>query len=100
LETSETISRKNPSFFYNKDWANRVFRQALILLKEGARSEGFWLWNQRLAAVLLLKKELEEKGYFWQSKRLENHIHRLQPRKADSEKSNREPSFRKNGGFV
>jgi hypothetical protein len=65
---------------YDKNWANGYFRQSIQFLKEGSKSEGFWLWNQRLAAALLLKKELEEKGFLWQSRRIENHIHRLQPK--------------------
>lgn len=77
----------NPKKVYDKNWANCYLRQSIILLKEGAKSDGFWLWNQRLAAALLLKKELEEKGFFWQSRRIENHIHRLAPRSGDSERA-------------
>jgi hypothetical protein len=65
------------------EWANGLLRQGITLLREGAKSEGFWLWGQRLAIVLIFKNELENYGYFWQAERLENWIHRLQPRKAD-----------------
>jgi hypothetical protein len=71
------------SFYGSKEWANSTLKASIVFLKEGANSENFWLWNQRLAVVLIFKKELEEKGFFWQSNRIENHIHRLQPRKAD-----------------
>ena len=75
------------SFFYgSKEWANSTLKASIVFLKEGAKSEDHWLWNQRLAVVLIFKKELEEKGFFWQSKRIENHIHRLQPKRADSER--------------
>lgn len=75
---------------YDKNWANNLLRNAVIFLKEGSKSDGFWLWNQRLAVALIFKKELEEKGFFWQSRRIENHIHRLQPRKADLSERERE----------
>lgn len=74
------ISRNNPSFF-DKNWANERLHLSIEFLKEGASSEGSWLWNQRLAAVLIFKKELLERGFEWQAARVDNWIHRLQPRK-------------------
>jgi len=47
-------------------------------LKEGANSPGFFLWNQRLAAAIILKTELLGTGYTWQAKRIENFIHRYE----------------------
>jgi hypothetical protein len=82
------------------DWANNQLRIAFQYLKEGANSEHFWLWNQRLAAALILKTELEGCGYRWQAERINNQIHRLQPRRADLVRETEEPSHRKDGGSV
>jgi len=70
-------------FLFSKAWANGLVSESVRLLKQGAGSEGSWLWNQRLAAVLIFKRELLEKGYNWQAARIDNWIHRLQPRRAD-----------------
>jgi len=70
-------------------WANQTLKNCIADLKEGAKSEGSWLWNQRLSVVLIYKQELEDAGYPWQAQRVENWIHRLQPRKADLEERER-----------
>jgi hypothetical protein len=62
---------------YSKEWANNQLEIAIEFLKEGAKSEGFWLWNQRLAIALIYKKELLEAGFTWQAERIDNHIHRI-----------------------
>jgi hypothetical protein len=90
-DVTNSANKHSPSFFYDKDWANGLTRCSIEFLKEGAKSEGFWLWNQRLAAVLIFKRELLEHGYTWQASRIDNHIHRLQPRKADLEREERRP---------
>ncbi|MGO8805480.1 MAG: hypothetical protein ACLQO7_02600, partial [Candidatus Bathyarchaeia archaeon] len=64
--------------FFSKEWANDQLRVALELLKEGYQSENFWLWNQRLAAAILIKTELEGRGWKWQAERINNAIHRYQ----------------------
>ena len=82
---------KRFTVFGSKDWANQTLRNAIDFLKEGANSEGAWLWNQRLAIALIYKKELLEAGFPWQAQRIDNWIHRLQPsrRKADLEERER-----------
>jgi hypothetical protein len=72
------VSNSAFSLFYDKNWANGLYREANTLLKEGFVSEGFWLWNQRLAAAIMIKTELLGHGYVWQAKRIENLIHRYQ----------------------
>ena len=86
IEKSSTpsASSSTPSaYLYSKEWANNQLKIAIEFLKEGAKSEGFWLWNQRLGVVILIKTELEFRGFKWQVARIDNWIHRLQPRKAD-----------------
>jgi hypothetical protein len=83
-EKQATIKlQSSDKYVYSVAWANDQLRIAIEFLKEGAKSEGFWLWNQRLCVVILIKTELEGHGFKWQAVRIENWIHRLQPRKAD-----------------
>lgn len=70
-------SSGNKSVF-TKEWANDQLRAALTLLKEGFLSEKHWLWNQRLAAAIIFKTELEGRGFPWQAARINNQIHRYQ----------------------
>jgi hypothetical protein len=74
----DSNSKLGPDFEYGSlEWANQTLRNAIGFLQEGARSQGGWLWNQRLAVVLIYKKELLELGYTWQAERIDNWIHRL-----------------------
>jgi hypothetical protein len=64
----------------SKEWANSQLRFSIRILKgEIMRSS----WKGRLQLVLYIKKRLLEHGFTWQAKRIDNWIHRLQPRKAD-----------------
>jgi hypothetical protein len=88
------INSSKSEFGHSKDWANGYLRQAIALLQEGAKSNNFWLWNQRLAVAIMMKTELQGYGFVWQAKRVENWIHRLQPRRADLiEREREETSF-------
>lgn len=63
---------------FDKVWANGYMKEAVQGLKEGFLSENFWLWNQRLAAAIIIKTELEGRGFSWQAERINNQIHRYQ----------------------
>ena len=63
---------------FDKNWANGYVREAVQGLKEGFLSEKQWLWNQRLAAAIIIKTELEGRGFSWQAERINNQIHRYQ----------------------
>ena len=79
-------SKNEKPYLGSREWANDLLHQGIELLKEGAKSEGYWLWNQRLAAVLCFKKELLDSGFTWQANRIDNWIHRLAPRRGDPER--------------
>jgi len=63
---------------FDKVWANGYMKEAVQGLKEGFLSENFWLWNQRLAAAIIIKTELQGRGWKWQAERINNQIHRYQ----------------------
>ena len=65
----------------SRDWANEQLRFAIKVLQGkcgGAR------WKGNLQLALIVKDRLLERGFTWQAERVENWIHRLQPRKVDS----------------
>ena len=60
----------------DKAWANETLRFGIRVLKGDVikcRDD-----NALLETVLLIKESLETFGYWWQAKRLDNHIHRWQ----------------------
>jgi hypothetical protein len=63
---------------FSKQWANEQLKVANEFLKEGFQSEKFWLWNQRLAAAIIIKTELQGRGWTWQAARINSQIHRFQ----------------------
>lgn len=67
--------------FGSKEWANDQLKFAILVLKGQC---GGKRWKGNLQMALIIKERLEEKGFTWQAERIENWIHRLQPRKADS----------------
>jgi hypothetical protein len=91
LDTSGSISRKNPSFFYNIDWANRKLRFTIADLQ--GKYESTTVWKRPLQTALICKKELLDHGYFWQAEKIDFWIHRLQPRKADLRERSEEGSL-------
>jgi len=66
----------------DKAWANRKLRFAIATLQ--GKYECITVWKRPLQTVLIVKEELLAAGYVWQAERIDNWIHRLQPRKADS----------------
>jgi hypothetical protein len=79
--------------FYSKAWANEQLRFAIAVLQGKIESPildpyGF-AWKRRLQTVLIVKEALIEHGFTWQASRIDNWIHRLQPRKADLEREER-----------
>ena len=70
--------------------ANRKLRFAIATLQGKVESS---IWKRRLQTALICRDELLEHGFKWQSERIDNWIHRLQPRKADLEREEREASF-------
>lgn len=69
------------SEYGSKEWANEQLRFAILVLKGQC---GGKRWKGNLQIALLVKEGLLEHGFVWQAARVENWIHRLQPRKADS----------------
>ena len=70
------------------EWANEQLRFAIKVLR--GRSCGH-NWAANLQLALLVRDRLWANGFPWQADRVDNWIHRLQPRKADSlQKSERE----------
>jgi len=65
------------SDFYNIDWANRKLRFAIASLQGKVESS---IWKRRLQTALIVRDELLEHGYKWQAERIDNWIHRLQPK--------------------
>ena len=63
---------------FSKEWANEQLKVANELLREGFLSEKQWLWPQRLCAAILIKTELEGRGWTWQAARINNRIHYYQ----------------------
>ena len=69
---------------YNFDEANRKLRFAIATL-QGKYEIG--IWKRKLTTALIVKSDLLANGYKWQADRVEFWIHRLQPKKADSERA-------------
>lgn len=63
---------------FNKEWANRQLSFAIRELKDASRR-----WENRLLVAIYIKNRLRDFGFPWQAERVENWIHRLQPRLAD-----------------
>jgi len=73
--------------FGSKEWANDQLRFVIRILKgEGVVAT----WKGRLQIVLYVKNRLEDMAFWWQAERIENWIHRLQPREVDSLEEGRE----------
>ena len=68
---------------YSFDEANRKLCFAIATL-QGKYEKG--IWKRKLTAALIVKSDLLANGYKWQADRIDNWIHRLQP-KADSERA-------------
>jgi hypothetical protein len=66
------------SLFYNNDWANRKLRFAIATLQ--GKYESTTVWKRPLQTALIVRDELLEHGYKWQAQRIDNWIHRLQPK--------------------
>ena len=100
---------KNEHFFvasqlYSVFWANEKLTFGIAVLQGKIEAS---IWKRRLQTALIIKDELMEHGYVWQSERLENWIHKLEKQEkakderrftasseADSQqKSKREASF-------
>ena len=82
--SSKDNSSLNKNVFpelYSFDWANRKLRFVIATL-QGKYEVG--IWKRKLTTALIVKDELLEHGFKWQADRIDNWIHRLQPRKADS----------------
>ena len=62
-------------------WANEQLRFAIKVLKGEC---GGHSWKRNIVLALYLRDRLWAYGYRWQAERIDNWIHRLQPRKADS----------------
>jgi len=61
----------------SKGWANEQLRFAISVLEgKGVVAT----WKGRLQIALYVKDRLDEYGFWWQAMRIENWIHRLQPR--------------------
>ena len=77
--TPSTNSSTPGSTFYTKEWANEKLRFAIATLQGKIESS---IWKRRLQTALIVRDELLEHGFKWQAERIDNWIHRLQP-KAD-----------------
>jgi hypothetical protein len=69
------------SYFGSVRWANDQLRFAIRVLRGQC---GGKRWERNLVTALYLRDRLWAFGYTWQADRVDNWIHRLQPRKADS----------------
>ena len=82
---------------FSREWANEQLQLANQYLIEGFLSEKQWLWPQRLAAAIMLKTELQGRGWPWQATRINNRIHyyqgkinRLRPHQGPTSERERE----------
>lgn len=70
------------SILWDKQWANELLSSGVVALKQTER-----VLSSRLIEVRYYLERLDEEGFWWQAKRLRNHLHRfyqsLQP-KADT----------------
>lgn len=73
--------------FGSKEWANEQLRFSIKVLKGECGGSN---WKSNLATALFVRDRLWAFGYTWQAARVDNWIHRLQPRKADSLKKEEE----------
>ena len=80
--------------FYSKEWANEQLRFTILVLKGEC---GGHRWKGNLQIALYVKEGLLEHGYTWQAERVENWIHRLQPRKVDSLQKEKERDIHSRG---
>ena len=81
-------SQKVVSAIGSEEWANEQLRFAIKVLKGKC---GGRRWKGNLQVALMVRDRLWANGYTWQAARVDNWVHRLQPRKADSlPKSERE----------
>jgi hypothetical protein len=69
---------KKPFYFGSLEWANAELRFCIATLKGEVETSS---WKHRLQTVLVVKGYLLEYGYTWQAARIDNWIHRLQPRR-------------------
>jgi hypothetical protein len=67
--------------FGSKDWANEQLRFAIKVLKGHCGGSN---WQSNLATALFVRDRLWAMGWRWQADRVDNWIHRLQLRGADS----------------
>lgn len=61
--------------FWNTVWANETLKYCILILRGGGMNA---MANTRLAVVLDLKRQLDEAGFWWQSRTLNYWIHRFQ----------------------
>jgi hypothetical protein len=64
------------------EWANRQLRFAIAILQGHICGSS---WKGRLQLALIVKERLREYGYSWHAERVDNWIHRCQPRAQDPE---------------
>jgi hypothetical protein len=64
----------------SREWANEQLRWIISELKAEASKGSAFRWRQGLFLALHVKERLLDLGFPWQAARIENWIHRLQPR--------------------
>jgi hypothetical protein len=69
---------------HSKDQANRQLSFAIRILQGQICHQS---WKGKLQIALIIRDRLLESGWVFQARRVENWIHRLQPRRADSERA-------------
>ena len=75
-----------PGLIGTKERANFQLRMVIRILKGQCGGKN---WKGNLNVALNVKEDLLARGFPWQAKRIDFWIHRLQPRKADSQKGRR-----------
>jgi hypothetical protein len=64
----------------SRDWANSQLRFVIAVLQDRVFRA---TWKGKLQMALIVRDRLLEYGFTWQAARVDNWIHRLQPRRAD-----------------
>jgi hypothetical protein len=71
---------------FDKNWANELLSSGVVELKNSKR-----VLSARLMEVRYYIRRLEEEGFWWQSERLKNHLHRFYQSLQNSENSDTPP---------
>ena len=83
---SSVVGSKGFSEWGSREWANEQLKFAIKVLKGEC---GGSVWKNNVALALYIRDRLWSMGWRWQADRVDNWVHRLDPKRRDPKRRGR-----------